>query len=73
MSQGKLGVRPPANPITMEQYHAYAPEKFELWGGYLFLPEDYPDVRRQLLEAAQLAPEARWREALQRASDGAGG
>jgi hypothetical protein len=64
-------------PITMDQYHAYAPEKFELWGGYLFLPGEYPEPRQQLLrlllvnvglrEAVRLAPEPRWREALERA------
>jgi len=63
-------------PVTMDQYHAYAPEKFELWDGYLFLPGDYPEPRRQLLqlllvnvgllEAVRYAPEARWREALER-------
>ena len=65
-----------ARPITMAQYYGYAPEKFELWDGYLFLPGEYPEPRRQLLqlllvntgliEAVKLAPEAQWREALAR-------
>lgn len=64
------------HPITMEQYHAYAPEKFELWEGYLFLPAEYPELRQQLLklllvnmglrEAVRMAPKAAWREALER-------
>ena len=63
-------------PITLEEYHAHAPEKFELLRGYLFSPADDPDARRRLLglllvnlgllEAVTLAPEERWREALQR-------
>ena len=70
-------------PITMEQYHAYAPEKFELWEGYLFLPGEYPDLRHQLLglllvnvgllEAVRLVPAERWREALQRVYGEQGG
>ena len=45
--------------------------------GYLFLPGEYPELRLQLLklllvnvglrEAVRLAPEQRWREALERA------
>lgn len=67
-------------PITMDQYYAYAPEKFELLEGYLFLPADYPELRRQLLklllvnvgllEVVRSAPEARWREALKRGYGG---
>ena len=67
-------------PITMDQYHAYAPEKFELLDGYLFLPGQYPELRRELLrlllinvglqEAVKLAPEARWREALEQVYGG---
>jgi hypothetical protein len=63
-------------PITLDEYHAYTPEKFELWDGYLFYGPDYPDARRRLLalllanvgllEAVALAPEAQWREALKR-------
>ena len=65
-----------ARGITMEEYHAYTPEKFELLGGYLFNTADHPEDRRRLLrlllvnvgllEAVRLAPEERWREALQR-------
>ena len=63
-------------PVTLEEYHTDTPEKFELWGGYLFHAADYPDARRQLLglllvnvgllEAVRLVPEERWREALER-------
>lgn len=69
------GLEPRA--ITLEEYYDYAPEKFELLGGYLFLPAEYPEVRRRLLrlllvnmglvEAARLVPENRWREALEQA------
>lgn len=62
--------------ITVDQYHAYAPEKFELIGGYLFYGPDYPEDRHKLLrlllvnvglrEAVKLVPEQRWREALER-------
>jgi hypothetical protein len=62
--------------ITLDEYHAYTPEKFELWEGYLFEPGDYQDARRSLLrlllvnvgllEAVRLVPEERWREALER-------
>ncbi len=65
-----------ARPITLEQYHAHTPEKFELWEGYLFHTADDPDARRRLLglllvnvgllEAVRLVPEERWREALER-------
>ena len=63
-------------PITMDQYHAIPVEKFEFWNGYLFFPADYPEPRRHvlavllvnegLLEAVKLAPEERWRQALDR-------
>jgi hypothetical protein len=62
--------------ITMEEYYEYAPEKLELIEGYLFLPRRYPELRLKLLrlllanvgllEAVKLAPEQRWREALDR-------
>ena len=63
-------------PITLEEYHAHTPEKFELLGGYLFSPADDLDARRGLLnlllvnvgllEAVRLVSEERWREALER-------
>jgi hypothetical protein len=63
--------------ITVEEYYEYAPEKFELIEGYLFLPRRYSELRLKLLrlllvnvglrEAVKLAPEERWREALDRA------
>lgn len=63
-------------PIEMDDYHAHAPEKFELWEGYLFEPAEYPEARRRLLallfvnvgllEAVRLVPEERWRAALER-------
>ncbi|MEX2156153.1 MAG: hypothetical protein WD773_04880 [Gemmatimonadales bacterium] len=62
--------------ITIDEYYAYAPEKVELLGGYLFLPAEYPEPRRKLLqlllvnigllEAVRLVPEDRWREAFER-------
>jgi len=62
--------------ITLEEYHADAPEKVELLKGYLISPADDPEARRRLLrlllvnvglvEAVALAPEERWREALRR-------
>lgn len=68
--------------IGLEQYHAHTPEKFELLEGYLFDTAEYPEVRRQLLglllvnvgllDAVRLAPEERWREALQRVYGSAG-
>lgn len=74
------GALPPANleprPITLDEYHANTPEKFEVWEGYLFEGPEYPEMRRRLLalllanvgllDAVRLAPEARWREALRR-------
>jgi len=66
-----------ARAITMQEYSGYAPENFELIAGYLFLPGEYPELRLKLLrlllvnvglrEAVRLAPEQRWREALERA------
>ena len=60
--------------ITLDEYHAFAPEKFELWEGYLFDGPAYPDSRRDLLlllltneglrEVVKLAPPERWRDAL---------
>ena len=62
--------------ITIEEYYEYAPERFELLDGYLFVPRRYPELRLKLLrlllvnvglcEAVKLAPEERWREALVR-------
>lgn len=62
--------------ITMEEYYGYAPEKFELIRGYLFLPGEFPEPRLKLLRlllvnvgllaAVRLAPEQEWREALKR-------
>jgi len=79
VNETRVDLPPPdleSRPVTMDQYYAYAPEKFELWQGYLFLPGDHPEPRRRLLqlllvnvglrEAVTLAPEARWREALER-------
>ena len=61
-------------PITMDEYYAYAPEKFELLEGYLFHGPTDPEGRHRLLqlllvnvgliEAIRLAPEDRWRAAL---------
>ena len=66
--------------ITMAEYYEYAPEKFELIEGYLFLPRRYPEPRLKLLrllltnvglrEAVTLAPKERWREALDGAYGG---
>jgi hypothetical protein len=68
--------------ITLDEYHAHTPEKFELLEGYLFRPGDDPDARRRLLglllvnvgllEAVTLAPEERWRDALRRVYGSAG-
>jgi len=62
--------------ITLEEYHAQTPEKFELLEGHLFDTAAYPDSRRRLLglllvnvgllDAVRLAPEEGWREALRR-------
>jgi len=65
-----------AQAIDVEEFRAYTPEKFELLGGYLFDTRQHAESRRRLLhlllvnvgllEAVRLAPEERWREALQR-------
>jgi len=65
-----------ARAIDVEAFRAYAPEKFELLDGYLFDIREHTESRRRLLrlllvnvgllDAVRLAPEARWREALQR-------
>jgi len=64
-----------ARAINVEAFRAYAPEKFELLSGYLFDIREHPESRRRLLrlllvnvgllDAVRLAPEARWREALE--------
>lgn len=61
-------------PISLEQYQAFTPEKLELWQGYLIDPPDNPDERRSLLllllvnegllQAVRLAPPDQWRAAL---------
>ena len=60
-------------PVTMEEYHAYAPEKVELLDGYVFEPAETRRrafrlllVNMGLLEAVKLVSEERWREALHR-------
>ncbi len=65
-----------AQAIDVEEFRAYTPEKFELLDGYLFDTRQHTESRRRLLhlllvnvgllEAVRLAPEERWREALQR-------
>ena len=65
-----------ARAINVHQFQAYTPEKFELLDGYLFDTRQHTESRRRLLhlllvnvgllEAVRLAPEERWREALQR-------
>ncbi len=80
MTEANAGLPEPdlePQPITFAQYQALTPEKLELLSGYLIAPGDSADERRQLLalllvnvgliEAVKLAPEARWREALDRA------
>lgn len=64
-------------PVTLAEYRAFTPEKLELLSGYLIAPPEEPEERRRLLrlllvnvglvETLRLAPEARWREALDRA------
>ena len=64
-------------PLTMEEYHEYAPEKVELLGGYVFGDPDWPEIGRKtllvvltnmgLVEAVKMVPEDLWREALVRA------
>jgi len=61
-------------PITMQDYHSYAPEKLELIGGFLINGAANPEERRALLglllvnvgllDAVRLAPEKLWGEAL---------
>lgn len=63
--------------LTFAEYQELTPEKLELFSGYLIAPRDSPEERERLLilllvnlglvEAVKLAPEARWREALERA------
>jgi hypothetical protein len=63
-----------ARAINVEEYSAHTPEKFELLGGYLFDSVENPETRHRLLslllvnvgllEAVSLAPQDRWREAL---------
>jgi|SRR5688572_22000486 len=36
-------------PITLEQFQEFTPEKFELVGGYLFAGKDSPEARVDLL------------------------
>src|SRR5436309_13539081 len=65
-----------AHAIDVEEFRAYTPEKFEVLNGYLFDTRPHTESRRRLLhlllvnvgllEAVRLAPEERWREALQR-------
>ena len=59
-------------PVTMAEYHAYAPERVELLGGYVFEPAEARRralrlllVNTGLLEAVKLVPAERWREAIQ--------
>ena len=63
--------------VDIDQYHAYAPEKFELLDGYLFYgPEDRLRLLKLLFvnvglrEVVKLLPEERWREALERVYGG---
>lgn len=61
-------------PITADEYCAYAPEDLELIDGYLFGSAEASDVRRRFLrllltnvglrEAVRLAPRAQWEAAL---------
>lgn len=74
-------VTPPApelepRPITIDDYYAFAPEKFELIQGFLFAPPDWHEGREGLLRllllnegllaAVRLAPRERWLEAIRR-------
>lgn len=59
--------------INVHQYHAWAPEKFELLDGFLFYgPEDRRRllklllVNLGLLDAVTVVPKERWLEALER-------
>jgi len=68
--------------ISVEEFRAHAPEKFELLEGYLFDDAAHPEARHRLVqlllvnvglrEAVRLAPPDRWRAALVRVY-GAGG
>lgn len=68
------GLEPRA--IDAREFRTYAPEKFELIGGYLFDTAEHPESRRRLLalllvnvgllEVVSLAPEESWLKALQR-------
>lgn len=65
-----------ARAINVEEYRARTPEKLELVAGYLFDRAEHPEARHRLLnlllvnvgllETVRLAPEDRWREALER-------
>ena len=65
-----------ARAIDVEEFRAFTPEKFELLDGYLFDTRQHTESRRRLLhlllvnvgllDAVRLAPEGRWREALER-------
>ncbi len=64
------------DPITLEQYQAFTPEKLELVEGYLLGGPESPTARLELLallltncgleEAVGLASPEDWREALDR-------
>jgi len=64
-------------PVDVDQYNAWAPEKFELIEGYLFRPADQPEERLKLLQllfvnvgllgVVKLLPPELWRHALARA------
>lgn len=63
--------------VNVDQYHAYAPEKFELLDGYLFYGlEDRLKLLKLLFvnvglgEVVKLLPEERWRDALERVYGG---
>lgn len=63
-----------SQPISVEEFRAHTPEKFELVEGYLFDAREHAESRRHLLSlllvnvglvhVVRLAPEERWREAL---------
>jgi hypothetical protein len=69
--------------ITLAEYQAHTPEKFELLGGYLFDTARHPEARRRLLrlllvnvgllDAVSLAPEEGWLGALRRVYGSGGG
>ena len=59
--------------ITIDEYQAHTPEKLELIEGFLLHDQDERRrlvalllVNVGLLEAVRVAPEGRWREALER-------